>query len=115
MARAALITRRDTSGCFDGGNSLLGLVGPRLKPASAVVYRRDLADLLAAWPEPSRAARTDVIAYLDASSAGNPAGWDRRAAILRYFFERGIGAGLWAANPVADLPRQRRDDWRSAS
>jgi len=98
--------------CFDGGNSLLGLVGPGLRATSAVVYRRDVADFLAAWPDPSRSARADVIAYLDARAADNPPGWDRRAAVLRYFFDRGIEAGLWAANPAEDLPRRRRGDWR---
>jgi hypothetical protein len=113
MAGVVLTAAEGANGCFAAGNRLLGLVGPGLSPTSATVYRRDLAHFLAAWPEPSRAARADVIAYLDGRSAGNPAGWDRRAAVLRYFFERGIDAGLWAANPAADLPRQRRGDWRS--
>ena len=113
MTRVATITTTGSNGCFDGGNSLLGLVGAGLRPTSAVVYCRDLADFLAAWPAPSRAARADLIAYLDGRSVGSPAGWDRRAAVLRYFFERGIESGLWTDNPAADLPRQRRGDWRS--
>lgn len=112
MARLALTTTAGPHGCFDGGNSLLGLVGPGLRPTSATVYRRDVADFLACWSNLSLATRADLIAYLDARAAGNPAGWDRRAAALRHFFERGIEAGLWAGNPAGDLPRQRRGDWR---
>jgi site-specific recombinase XerD len=77
-----------------------------------VVYRRDVADFLARWPRPELASRADVIAYLDARAAGNPAGWDRRAAALRHFFRQGIEAGLWTGNPAGELPRQRRGDWR---
>ena len=114
MARLALVTTEGPDGCFDGGNSLLGLVGPRLRPTSAVVYRRDLADFLAPWPRPELVTRADLTAYLDSRAADNPAGWDRRAAGLRYLFDRGIEAGLWTANPAGDLPRQRRGDrrWR---
>jgi hypothetical protein len=112
MARLALVTTEDLRDCFEPGNSLVGLVGPRLRPTSAVVYRRDLTDFLAAWPSPEEASRADLTAYLDSRAADNPAGWDRRAAGLRYFFDRGIETGLWTANPAADLPRQRRGDWR---
>jgi site-specific recombinase XerD len=91
----------------------VGLVGPGLRPASAAVYRRDLANFLATWPSPELATRADVIAYLDSRAAGNPSGWDRRAAVLRYFFERGIEVGLWSDNPATKLPRQRRGDWRT--
>jgi hypothetical protein len=112
MARLALVATEDQAGCFDGGNSLLGLVGPGLRPTSAVVYRRDVAAFLVRWPDPELATRADLTAYLDSRAADNPAGWDRRAAGLRHFFERGIEAGLWTVNPAADLPRQRRGDWR---
>jgi hypothetical protein len=112
MARLALVTSSDPDDCFDGGNSLLGLVGRGLRPTSAVVYRRDLANFLAAWPDPTAASRAGLVAYLDSRAADRPAAWDRRAAVLRYFFERGIEAGLWTVNPAADLPRQRRGDWR---
>ncbi len=112
MAGLALPTTTRASGCFDGANSLLGLVGPGLRPTSATVYRRDLADFLDRWPDPSLATRRDLIAYLNSRAADNPAGWDRRAAALRYFFRRGIEAGRWTANPAAELPRQRRGDWR---
>lgn len=112
MAEVALIPTAGPSGCFAGGNSLLGLVGPGLRPTSATVYRRDVAAFLARWPEPASATRADVVAYLNVRAAGNPASWDRRAAVLRHFFERGIAAGLWAGNPAAELPRQRRGDWR---
>jgi site-specific recombinase XerD len=112
MARLALTTTADPADCFDGGNSLLGLVGPGLRPTSAVVYRRDVADFLARWPKPELATRAKVMAYLDSRAADNPAGWDRRAAALRHFFERGIAAGLWSTNPAAELPRARRGDWR---
>jgi len=112
MAGVALIPTEGPNGCFDGGNSLLGLVGRGLRPTSAAVYRRDIADFLAAWPDPASVTRADLVAYLDTRAADNPAGWDRRAAGLRYFFERGIAAGLWAGNPAAELPRQRRGDWR---
>src|ERR1035437_3398502 len=111
MTRVATITTTGSNGCFDGGNSLLGLVGPRLRPTSAVVYRRDLADFLVACPSPELATRADLCAYLDSRAVDNPAGWDRRAAGLRYFFDRGIEAGLWTANPAADLPRPRRGEW----
>jgi hypothetical protein len=112
MAGLALTATADRGGCFDGGNSLLGLVGPGLRPTSATVYRRDVGDFLARWPNPELASRADVIAHLDARAADNPAGWDRRAAALRHFFERGIEAGLWTDNPAAELPRQRRGEWR---
>ena len=112
MAGVAPPTTTGASGCFDGGNSLQDLVGPGLRPTSATVYRRDLGDFLARWPEPALVTRRDLIAYLDSRAADNPAGWDRRAAALRYFFRRGIEAGLWTANPAAELPRQRRGDWR---
>lgn len=112
MAGVALTTTAGRRGCFAGGNRLLGLVGPGLRPASAVVYRRDLADFLAAWPDPASVTRADLVAYLETRAAENPAGWDRRAAGLRYFFECGIEAGLWTANPAAELPRQRRGNWR---
>lgn len=112
VAGVALTTRAEPNGCFAGGNSLLGLVGSGLRPTSATVYRRDVADFLARWPNPELASRADVMAYLDARTVGNPAGWDRRAAALRHFFERGIEAGLWVANPAAELPHQRRGDWR---
>jgi hypothetical protein len=112
MARLALTMMADPADCFDGGNSLLGLVGPGLRPTSAVVYRRDVAEFLTSWPDPELATRADLIGYLDARAADNPAGWDRRAAALRHFFERGIAAGLWSTNPAAELPRQRRGEWR---
>ncbi len=112
MAEAAPVATAGPAGCFDGPNRLLGLVGPGLRPTSAVVYRRDLADFLAHWPKPELATRADVVAYLDSRAAGNPAGWDRRAAALRHFFEQGIAAGLWTANPADQLPRRRRGDWR---
>lgn len=112
MAGLAPTATAGHAGCFDGGNSLLGLVGGGLRPTSAVVYRRDVADFLARWPNPELASRADVMAYLNSRAADNPAGWDRRAAGLRYFFERGIEAGLWTADPAAELPRQRRGDWR---
>jgi hypothetical protein len=112
MAKVALITTSPPAGCFDGGNSLLGLVGPGLRPTSATVYRRDVADFLTSWPTPQLATRADVVAYLDDRAAGNPAGWDRRAAALRHFFEQGIAAGLWTVSPAGELPRQRRGDWR---
>jgi site-specific recombinase XerD len=112
MAEVALVTTAGAAGCFDCGNSLLGLVGPGLRPTSATVYRRDVADFLARWPKPELTTRADVAAYLDSRAAGNPAGWDRRAAALRHFFEQGIAAGLWTANPAGELPRQRRGDWR---
>jgi hypothetical protein len=112
MAGVALIPTTGANGCFDGGNRLLGLVGPGLRPTSATVYRRDVADFLACWPDSDLPTRRDLVIYLDTRAADNPAGWDRRAAALRHFFERGIEAGLWTTNPAADLPRQRRGDWR---
>jgi hypothetical protein len=112
MAEVALITTAGPTGCFQGANSLLGLVGPGLRPTSAKVYRRDVADFLARWPRPELAIRADVVLYLDSRAAGSPAGWDRRAAALRHFFGQGIAAGLWTVNPAAELPRQRRGDWR---
>ena len=112
MAEVALVTTAGPAGCFDGGNSLLGLVGPGLRPTSATVYRRDVADFLARWSKPELASRADVLGYLAFRAAGNPAGWDRRAAALCHFFEQGIAAGLWTVNPAAELPRQRRGDWR---
>jgi hypothetical protein len=112
MARLALITTADPQRCFDGGNSLLGLVGPRLRATSAVVYRRDVADFLAFYPDPATATNGDLISYLVARASDNPAGWDRRAAVLSYFYERGIEARLWTINPAWILPRRRRGHWR---
>jgi hypothetical protein len=112
MAEVAHITTAGPIGCFGGGNSLLGLVGPRLRPTSAKVYRRDVADYLAWCRDPATATQRELVAYLVAKASDNPAGWDRRAAVLNYFYERGIEAGLWSVNPAWILPRHRRGDWR---
>jgi hypothetical protein len=112
MAQPTLKTTDGKDACFCGGNSLLGLVGPGLRPTSADVYRRDVADFLAWCSHPADATNRELVAYLVAKASDNPASWDRRAAVLSYFYERGIEAGLWSMNPAWILPRHRRGDWR---
>jgi site-specific recombinase XerD len=100
--------------CFEPGNRLLELVGPGLKPTTAAVYRRDVADFVRWWRRPlAEADAADVALYLRDRSAGNPASADRRLAALAHFYRAGIAAGCWRVNPTVGLARARRGAWRT--
>ena len=99
--------------CFDGGNSLLRLVGVGLRPTSAAVYRRDVADFLGWWGrDPAEAESVDVVRYL-AERAATASAADRRLAALAHFYREGVSAGYWSANPTVGLARARRGHWRT--
>lgn len=117
MRRTAATTHEvptePSAACFEARNRLLGLVGGGLKPTSAVVYRRDVADFLGWWGrEPAAATGMDIARYLADRSSGTPAGADRRLAALAHFYRAGIAGGLWTSNPTTELPRARRGAWR---
>ena len=90
----------------------IGLIGPGLRPASAAIYRRDVADFLRWWDRrPEAATPADVVRYL-AVRATSPASADRRLAILAYFYRAGIAAHSWTGDPTAGIARARRGAWR---
>ena len=90
----------------------LRLIGPGLRPASAAIYRRDVADFLRWWDRrPEAATPADVVRYL-AERATSPASADRRLAILAYFYRSGIAAHFWTGDPTVGIARARRGAWR---
>ena len=91
---------------------ILRLIGPGLRPASAAIYRRDVADFLRWWDRrPESATPVDVVRYL-AVRATSPASADRRLAILAYFYRAGIAAHSWTGDPTVGIARARRGAWR---
>lgn len=99
--------------CFGAGNSLLHLVGVGLRPTSAAVYRRDVADFLRWWDGcPADAMPADVRRYL-AERTATASAVDRRLAALAHFYQAGIWAGCWSVNPTVGIARARRGAWRT--
>ncbi len=90
----------------------LALIGPGLRPTSAAIYRRDVADFLRWWERPpEEATSADVVGYL-AGRAASPASSDRRLAALAHFYRAGVDTAGWTINPTAGLVRARRGQWR---
>lgn len=90
----------------------MALIGPGLHPASARIYRRDIADFLAWFGRPPEDATSgDVVRYL-AERAVSPSSSDRRLAALGFYYRAGVSAGAWTTDPTAGLPRARRGAWR---
>lgn len=90
----------------------MGLIGPGLRPASAAIYRRDVADFLRWWgPRPEEATSADIIRYL-AERATSPASADRRLAALAHFYQAMIYTGAGVSDPTVGIPRARRGAWR---
>ena len=95
MGERTLTSSPVPAGCFEPGNSLLGLVGGGLRPTSAEVYRRDVADFLAWWDrDPAGASGADIVRYVH-QPGSTPAGMDRRLAALAHFYRAGTAAGWW--------------------
>ncbi len=95
-----------------GEHPTLALIGRGLRPTSAAIYRRDVADFLR-WlgRPPEEATSADIAGYL-AGRAVSPSSSDRRLAALAHFYRAGIDAADWTIDPTAGTARARRGGWR---
>ncbi|TAM73576.1 MAG: hypothetical protein EPN50_03895 [Chloroflexota bacterium] len=105
--------------CLAPQTALLALVGAGLRPSSAAIHQRDVAEFLGWWSrDPAQASSDDIIKYLAERGAARPAAADRRLAALAHFFRAGIEAGRWSTDPTLGLPRpaaEGSNDRRQAS
>jgi hypothetical protein len=90
----------------------LGLIGIGLRPSSAAIYRRDVADFLHWWGRPPQdAGPADITGYL-VERATSPASADRRLAALAHLYRAGVAARRWTSDPTVGIARARRGNWR---